>query len=54
MVVCDVEEDARRAEGEGTEETWILTTPDDLSPVLTIYFTYRSGQVVLRAVHADD
>jgi hypothetical protein len=51
MVVCEVEDDARRI---GESSTWILTTPDDLSPFMTIYFTYRAGQVVLQAVWADD
>ena len=51
MVVCEVEDDARQVNG---SSTWILTTPDDFSPFLTIYFTYRAGQVVLQAVWADD
>jgi hypothetical protein len=54
MVVCDVESDARCADAPGAGPTWILTTPDDFSPVLTIYFTYRAGQIVLQAVSADD
>jgi hypothetical protein len=55
MVVCDVEEDARHA-GENGEKgsTWILTTPEGFSPHLTIYFTYRAGQIVLQAVWADE
>ena len=52
MVVLDVEEDARLIRG--SRSTWMLTTPDDLSPFMTIYFTYRAGQIVLRAVWADE
>ena len=51
MVVCDVESEARRID---LSSTWILTTPDDFSPFLTIYFTYRAGQVKLEAVWADE
>jgi hypothetical protein len=52
MVVLDVEEGARRVGG--SESTWFLTTPDDMSPFMTIYFTYRAGQIVLQAVWADE
>lgn len=53
MVVCEVESAAKLAESEAQlpdEPTWVMTTPDDFSPFLTIYFTYSSGRLVLRAV----
>ena len=53
MVVCEVEIAAKLAETETQlpdEPTWIMTTPDDFYPELSIYFTYSSGRLVLRAV----
>jgi hypothetical protein len=50
MMVLDVEEDARFLSG----ETWLITTPEDHPPVLSVYFTYRDGLITLRAVWADD
>ena len=52
MVVLEVEDDARPIRDSAS--TWFLTTPDDLSPFMTVYFTYRGGQIVLRAVWADE
>lgn len=49
MVICDVEADAFHVGG----ATFYLQTPEDFSPVLMIYFTYASGQIVMQAVHAD-
>jgi hypothetical protein len=49
MVVCEIEADAYHLGG----ATYYMQTPEDFSPVLMIYFTYASGQVVLQAVHAD-
>lgn len=49
MVVCDVLLEARHV----SDCTYILTTPENFSPVLWIYFTYAANQVVLQAVHAD-
>ncbi len=50
MIVLDVEEDARRLSG----DTWIMRTPDDYFPVLTLYFTYADGWIVPRAAYADE
>lgn len=50
VFVLDVEEDARYLSG----ETWLITTPEDRLPVLSVYFTYRDGHITLRAVWADD
>lgn len=50
MIVLDVEEDARHIGG----DTWFLTTPDDAFPVLTIYFKYANGRIVLGAAYADE
>ena len=49
MVICDVEADAFHIGG----STYYLQTPDDFSPLLMIYFTFASGQIVLQAVHAE-
>lgn len=49
MVICNVRDDARHLGG----ATFLLKTPDNFSPMLWIYFTYASGQIVLQAVHAD-
>ena len=49
MVICDVEADAYHVGG----ATFYIQTPEDFSPVLMIYFTYASGQIVMQAVHAD-
>ncbi len=49
MVVCDVDADAYHVGG----ATFFMQTPEDFSPVLMIYFTYASGQIVMQAVHAD-
>jgi hypothetical protein len=49
MVICDVEADAFYVGG----VTYYLQTPENFSPVLMIYFTYASGQIVMQAVHAD-
>lgn len=54
MVVLEVEDDARPADNDPDGATWFFTTPDDFEPHLTIYFTYRAGQIVLQAVHTDD
>lgn len=62
MIVYDVEETARHL----SSDTWLMTTPDDYFPVLSIYFTYTRddaaapehgpvrGKIVLQAVHADE
>jgi hypothetical protein len=50
MIVLDVEEDARHIGG----DTWFLRTPEDYFPVVTIYFEYVHGRIVLRAAHADE
>jgi len=50
MIVLDVEEDARHLSG----STWMMRTPDDYFPVLTIYFTYEDGWIVPRAAYADE
>ncbi len=50
MVICDVEADAYHVGG----ATFYMQTPENFSPVLMIYFTYASGQIVMQAVHADD
>lgn len=50
MMALDVEEQTRYLGG----VTWLLTTPEDRSPVLSIYFTYEDGLITLRAVWADD
>ena len=44
MVVCEVEEDARFLSG----NTWIVTTPEDVEPLLTVFFTYYSGHITLQ------
>lgn len=49
MVICDVREDAQHIGG----YTYLLTTPENFSPCVLIYFTYASGQIVLQAAHAD-
>ena len=49
MVICDMEADAFHVGG----VTFYMQTPENFSPVLMIYFTYASGQVVMQAVHAD-
>lgn len=49
MVVCDPEEEARLI----GYPTWFMRTPDDFWPVLTIYFTYGGGVIVLQAIHAE-
>lgn len=49
MIPLDVEEDARFLGG----ETWLIETPEDRSPVLSVYFTYVDGLITLRAVHAN-
>jgi hypothetical protein len=51
MLVLEVEDDARHADG----DTWFLTTPDDYSPHLTVYFTYQptTQTIRLEAVWAD-
>jgi hypothetical protein len=46
MVACEVEEDARFLSG----TTWIVTTPDDTDPMLTVYFTYYAGHITLQEV----
>lgn len=50
MTVLDVEEDARHIGG----DTWFLRTPDDYFPVVTIYFEYIAGRIILRAAHAAE
>lgn len=50
MVICDVEADAYHVGG----ATFYMQTPENFSPVLMIYFTHVSGQIVMQAVHADD
>lgn len=50
MVICDVEADAFHVGG----ATFYMQTPEDFSPVLMIYFTFASGQIVMQAIHADD
>jgi len=50
MVICDVEADAYHVGG----ATFYMQTPEDFSPVLMIYFTHASSQIVMQAVHADD
>jgi len=50
MLVCDVEADAYHVGG----VTFYMQTPENFSPVLMIYFTHASGQIVMQAVHADD
>ncbi len=50
MVVIDVEDQARHLGG----STWLLMTPDGYWPVLSIYFSYEAGKVVLRAAYADE
>ena len=49
MVACDVHADSRHL----SEATYLIQTPENFSPVLRIYFTFASGQIVLQAVHAD-
>lgn len=49
MVICDVDADAFHVGG----ATFYMQTPEDFSPILMIYFTYASGQIVMQAVHAD-
>ncbi len=49
MVICDPNADAFHIGG----GTYYMQTPENFSPVLMIYFTYASGQVVMQAVHAD-
>lgn len=49
MIVLDVEEDARFLSG----DTWLVTSPDDYFPVVSIYFTYVAGHITLQAVHAE-
>ena len=49
MVICDVNVDAFHVGG----ATYYMQTQEDFSPVLMIYFTYASGQIVMQAVHAD-
>lgn len=50
MVICEVEKEALCVGG----FTWFLRTPEDAEPRLTIYFTYASGQVVMRSVIVDE
>jgi hypothetical protein len=50
MVICDVEADAFHIGG----ATFYMQTPEDFSPILMIYFTFASGQIVMQAVHADE
>lgn len=50
MVICDVEADAYHLGG----ATFYMQTPENFSPVLMIYFTYASGQIVMQAAHADE
>lgn len=50
MIVLDVDEDARYIGG----QTWFLRTPEDYYPVITIYFTYADGAIVLQAAHAHE
>lgn len=50
MCVLDVEEQARRIGG----DTWMVESPDDYFPIVTIYFTFGAGQIVLRAAHAAE
>ncbi len=62
MFVYDIEELGLHLSG----TTWLMTTPDDYSPVLSIYFTYTRefdpsvgeaigrGKIVLQAVHAHE
>jgi hypothetical protein len=49
MVICDPTADAFHLGG----VTFYMQTPENFSPLLMIYFTYASGQIVLQAVHAD-
>ena len=48
MVICDVRNEARYIGG----STYLLQTPEGFSPLLMVYFTYASGQIVMQAVHA--
>lgn len=50
MCVLDVEEQARFI----GNETWFIESPDDYFPIVTIYFTYADGRIVLRAAHAAE
>ncbi len=50
MLVLDIEEDARHLGG----DTWLIETPDEVLPVVSIYFTYKGGLIVLRAAHASE
>lgn len=51
MCVVDLQEQARQLSG---GETWMMETPDDYFPVVTIYFTYSAGKIVLRAAFGGD
>jgi hypothetical protein len=50
MVICDVEIRALYVGG----FTYLLNTPDDFEPPITLYFTYANGTVMLQAVWAAD
>jgi hypothetical protein len=50
MCVLDVEEQARFISG----DTWFVESPDDYFPIVTVYFTYVDGRIVLRAAHAAE
>jgi hypothetical protein len=49
MVICEVENAARHVGG----ATFLLNTPDDFEPAMTLYFTYAAGTIVMQAVHAE-
>lgn len=52
MRFLNVEDEATNLGG----DNWLYATPDDRSPVLFVYFTYKrtqpANEIVLRAVHA--
>jgi hypothetical protein len=49
MVICDVEDRAAYLGG----FNFLLNTPDDFEPAISLYFTYANGTVVLQAAHAE-
>jgi hypothetical protein len=50
MCVVDLEEQARFLSG----DTWMMETPDDYFPIVTIYFEHVDGKIILRAAFAID
>ena len=49
MVICDVADRAAYLGG----LNFLLNTPDDFDPAITLYFTYASGTIVMQAIHAE-